>query len=431
MELVLEIVNGGGDARDSQRRMVFGHAGGRIGRAADCDWVLPSPYVSRHHATVSQSDGVFYIESAGENGIALNDPSQMLARSERHVLRAGDRLFIDEFEISVGVSAAAEPLRSTLGVEVAGPLDSPADDLDPLQRLLAVNPSPSRAEHAPVAWNSSSSLADHFTPPQPQQPSLAVPEDWDNTTFDRVKREPVPAPPPLDSVASSTPPPRRDAPMGRDQHAWRDTPAATGAQRAPREDFDAATMCRSLGVDPENFAPHERAELAGLMRTMLQALIDERQARVQVAGQLRLRSVPTGLSEHNPLRLAVNAQDAARLLFTSFDSGRMSPTQAIADALDDVRAHHLAMGAALRSAFESIVSRFDPQTLQTRFDRHLKHVGVLPIGAKFRYWQLYAELFEELTGAHDGGFQQLFGDVFAGAYESQFNALKGARRAPA
>src|SRR5690349_8903194 len=130
MELVLQIVNGGGaGARESERRKTFGRVGGRIGRAADCEWVLPSPYVSRHHATVSHAGNTFYIESTGENGLALNDPTQMLPRFDRHALKDGDRLFIDEMEIVVtlagaGMASEAAPAIPELHGNPGGPLDS-------------------------------------------------------------------------------------------------------------------------------------------------------------------------------------------------------------------------------------------------------------------------------------------------------------------
>src|ERR1700748_3364771 len=85
---------------------VFDVAGGRIGRALDCEWVLSSRYVSRHHATVSCVDGVFFIEGVGANGIAVNDSTAKLARHARRPLRNGDRLFLDEYEIRVAIEEA-------------------------------------------------------------------------------------------------------------------------------------------------------------------------------------------------------------------------------------------------------------------------------------------------------------------------------------
>jgi predicted component of type VI protein secretion system len=109
LSLVLEVAGPQGHSLGEARRKVFDGAGGRIGRAPDCDWVLSSRYISRHHATVSYVDGAFRIASVGENGVAVNDVVAKLPRLEARVLASGDRLYIDEYEIMVSIAEAPEP----------------------------------------------------------------------------------------------------------------------------------------------------------------------------------------------------------------------------------------------------------------------------------------------------------------------------------
>jgi type VI secretion system protein ImpI len=89
-----------------------------------------------------------------------------------------------------------------------------------------------------------------------------------------------------------------------------------------------------------------------------------------------------------------------------------------------MRRHQLATLAGMRAGFESLLARFDPETLQQRFDRHLKRGGFLQVGAKLRYWDLYAEMFEDLAADPNGTFQRMFGEAFADAYEKQLEALQ-------
>jgi predicted component of type VI protein secretion system len=107
LNLVLEVAGPKGHSLGETRRKVFDGAGGRIGRAPDCDWVLSSRYISRHHATVSCVDGAFHIESVGENGVAINDAQTMLPRLAPRALSSGDRLYIDEYEITVAIAGTA------------------------------------------------------------------------------------------------------------------------------------------------------------------------------------------------------------------------------------------------------------------------------------------------------------------------------------
>jgi predicted component of type VI protein secretion system len=110
MNLILEVVARDGQPTDCEPRKVFGLEGGHIGRAPDCEWVLPSPFISRHHATVCCVDDVFYIVGTGKNGVALNDV--VLPNFEHRALNSGDRLFIDDYEVAVAISEVAAPAPS-------------------------------------------------------------------------------------------------------------------------------------------------------------------------------------------------------------------------------------------------------------------------------------------------------------------------------
>lgn len=140
MNLILEVVSPNGHSLGPARRKVFGPQGGRIGRASDCDWVLTDPYISRHHATVRCIGNTYYIESTGENGVAISTPQAMIPQRERRPLKNGDRLFVDEYEIAVTIAAAAvsEPL--------AGGLMGFTPSVDPLADLAATARAPVLAD---------------------------------------------------------------------------------------------------------------------------------------------------------------------------------------------------------------------------------------------------------------------------------------------
>lgn len=223
MNLTLDIISGNGESLGSDRRKVFGPEGGRIGRAPDCDWVLANPYISRHHATVRWISGTYYIESAGENGVAIGSPQSLIPKLERRPLRHGDRLFIDEYEICVGLEGAAvEPAGTPRGEwdarplipsddpfdlrprdlvpPVGGPLEASADELDPLRHLGGSSDVRTSAPPAQEArWNHTPGLSDHFSAPRPS-PATAnpaqpvIPDDWNVTTFGRAKSSPPAAP---------------------------------------------------------------------------------------------------------------------------------------------------------------------------------------------------------------------------------------------
>lgn len=251
MDLTLEVVSPNGQPLGAARRKVFGPEGGCIGRAPDCDWVLPNPYISRHHATVRWISGTYYIESAGDNGVAINDPQSLLPARERRALQSGDRVFIDEYEIAVGLGqvvgdragagfapkddpfgASPAPVRG-MGQPVVEPVE-PAEDLDPLKLLGGTRPV------TPVVrddWNSTPGIGDHFTPPPvPAAASnAAIPADWDRTSSERASAAQA-------SSLRSAPPTQQSAPL---PHAPASPPARPTPIPAIPDDWDKTSLGRA------------------------------------------------------------------------------------------------------------------------------------------------------------------------------------------
>ena len=215
MNLILEVISPNGSDMGGGRRKSFGPEGGRIGRADDCDWVLPSPdkYISRHHATVFFKYGQFYVKAEGDNGVAINSPGTLLAFDVPSPLKQGDKIYIDEYEILANVQT--DQVRAPL--IVGDPFESDSvpdsDSLVPLsdsrdqENLDWLNRLPSApARNVPLEQRypgppAGSVLNDPFAPPPrksvpatpaPLIPSAstgsgqAIPTDpdaWNKTTY--------------------------------------------------------------------------------------------------------------------------------------------------------------------------------------------------------------------------------------------------------
>jgi len=545
MNLTLEIVSPNGQTLGAARRKVFGLEGGRIGRAPDCEWVIPNPYVSRHHATIRWISGTFYIESTGENGVAVSTPQAMLPRLERRALQNGDRLFIDEYEITVALlGATAEGVQPALGSASAAfaPTDDPfadiapgsgvlagspgrppsgsglvdsleptLEELDPLSKLSGRAPasvitSPRSEQHSDQpSWNHTPGISDHYSPPPvpaipddwdkpsfgrkpgepgggapaasgpapsaggPRTAAGVIPDDWDRTSFGggKTPKPPGPSPsaPPAQSVpparaaapatpANNLPPQQRAVPM---QPAPRTPPqvppkvaadAAGGAAVSPARPmpgrppaeatpiaprpagFDVGAFLRAAGVDPATVAPETAGALGLILRAVVQGVIEVLQARAEVKNQFRLPLTRVKTTENNPLKFAVNAEDALNSLLGRRNPAYLPPIEAFEDAFNDIRFHQVAMLAGMRAGFEHTMRRFDPDQLQEMCDKQVKRGGLLSMTSKSRYWELYTEVFQELSADRDEAFRRLFGEEFATAYEKQLEALKRNRNNP-
>jgi len=161
--LRLEIVGPQAAALGAAAAKVFGTTGGTIGRLADNDWVVPDPYISSRHARIHWRNGQFLIEDTSSNGVFINSPDRRLGRGQMHTLQAGDRIFIDAYEI-----------RVTLGATLAAPARETAS---PLADLLGAppqsSPDPLRIPEDPFGGSGS------FRAPTPQpKPRQTIPEDF-------------------------------------------------------------------------------------------------------------------------------------------------------------------------------------------------------------------------------------------------------------
>ncbi|HEV7135643.1 MAG TPA: type VI secretion system-associated FHA domain protein TagH [Steroidobacteraceae bacterium] len=564
MNLSLEIVSSNGRSLGSARCKVFGPEGGRIGRSADCEWVLANPYISRHHATIRWISGSYYIESTGENGVAIGTPQAMIPKLERRPLKHGDRLFIDEYEVAVGLdsvvgdpaplstpgaaSGAAAgafapaddpfdlgPTRATRAL--IDPLESAPEELDPLRHIgdgARVSPVVTAPRQEPN-WNHTPGVSDHFAAPavapapaRSAPPAGVIPDDWDKTTFGRGKSPQSAQPGPPASAASSasvrapgaaavsgrappsapapatqaipddwdktsfsrkqagaalpvspaasaaaaadvhgappgapvtarsparpgsTPaaavpqrsqPPSSSTPPTAPPRTTRPTAASTvepgaaaaravaarpgaAAQRPADSGFDLDALLKSAGVDPASIAPETAGTFGLILRSVVQGVIDVLRARAEIKEQFRLSHTIVKTAENNPLKFAVNAEDALSSLLGKRNPAYLPPVEAFDDAFNDIRFHQLAMLAGMRAGFDHVMSRFDPQQLQESFDKRSKRGGLLSMSGKSRYWEQFAEEFQELAGDREQAFRRLFAEEFAAAYEKQLELLQ-------
>ena len=165
--------------------------------------------------------------------------------------------------------------------------------------------------------------------------------------------------------------------------------------------------------------------LGRMLRAAVQGLIEALHTRADFRDQFRLPVTRVKKSENNPLKFAVDADDAWVSLLRKRADRYLGPLDAMDDAFDDIRTHHLAMVVGMQAGFESVLNRFNPKTLAQEFDKRSRRGALWPVPAGVRYWRQYVDLFENLTvGESQATFRRLFGDEFAHAYERYLDTAK-------
>ncbi len=188
--------------------------------------------------------------------------------------------------------------------------------------------------------------------------------------------------------------------------------------------FDVDGFLRGAGIDSREVPPETAAMLGQILRLVVQGTIDVLRARTEIKSEFRLPVTRLKVSENNPLKFSVNAEDAMASLLSRRNTAYLQPLEAFQDAFDDIRNHQLAMLAGMRAGFDSVLERLDAAALQEQFDKQIKRGGLLSMASKSRYWDLFEEYCRELGADRETSFRRLFGEEFAAAYESQLDKLK-------
>jgi type VI secretion system FHA domain protein len=191
-------------------------------------------------------------------------------------------------------------------------------------------------------------------------------------------------------------------------------------------DFDFTAFLEGAGIQGVEVSPELARQFGQILRVVIDGLMDVLRARERIKDEFRMRVTTFKAADNNPLKFSANVEDALHNLLVKRNPAYLGPVEAFEDAFSDVRYHQMAMLAGVRVAYEAMLAEFDPERLQTEFDRQGKK-GILGVAGR-KYWDLYCELFRDRVRDADSCFRDLFGDEFAKAYEEQLARLRTAQR---
>lgn len=459
--------------------------GGTIGRSRDNDWVLPDPdrIVSSHHARILYERGGYYIEDTSSNGTYLNQSDAPLPQGQPVELNHGDTLYIGQYEIHVELaedmprSVPAEPRAAEFIAKPYVPEPGPWPE-EPRERPAGAEPRAFadrpelRAAQAqrPTAdnWGDLGGLGAHsdhlpadqqsFRPPaataelipedMPPPVSETLPDDWwktdDEAPAEPPLAEPSPAPPepsraelppasvPVREAPPTEVPPIAAPPAAPSVAAPPPVSPPTGAPLAKGAEDDALVTAFFEGLGLGHAAGGgEQAEVllrqcGRLIRLLTQRAIEVLQARSALKGEFRLSQTIVRPAENNPLKFSLDAEQALRQFFVDRRPGFLGPEAAFTEALNDIKQHELAVVAGMRAAFDCLLEKFAPETIEAKLRASPKRGPLLPFGD--RTWAFYQSYYAEFKANAGDDFQGIFGQDFVRAYEDQISRLSSEER---
>ncbi|HAS52396.1 MAG TPA: type VI secretion system-associated FHA domain protein TagH, partial [Gammaproteobacteria bacterium] len=168
------------------------------------------------------------------------------------------------------------------------------------------------------------------------------------------------------------------------------------------------------------------SSLGAILRETVRGLMDILLARGDIKGEFRLDRTNIGPVENNPLKTPpgqppLRVEEVMALLLIEQKSTYMSPVQAVREGFDDIKAHQLAVMAGIQAALNRLISRFDPDHLQTRLEQSVLD-NIWPSNRKAKYWDLFNAEYQAIAREAEDDFNKLFGDEFARAYEERLRS---------
>jgi FHA domain-containing protein len=139
---------------------------------------------------------------------------------------------------------------------------------------------------------------------------------------------------------------------------------------------------------------------------------------------LRIKGTVIGARQNNPLKLAPTPESALRQLVGETEPGYMKPDAALREAIEDLKAHQMAMLAGMQRAIASLLERFEPEKLKQQLDHQPMLASILPGARKASYWTAYEALYRKIATEAAEDFNAVFGREFARAYEDQADRMR-------
>ncbi|CAJ1799000.1 type VI secretion system-associated FHA domain protein TagH [Aeromonas salmonicida] len=382
----------------------FDEMGGTLGASEQDDWQLRDRLgsVMPAHARIELNDGRFCLcDLSGQTYI--NGATSPIGRARKVHLEQGDELIVGPFRMRayLGAISPEQNLHQVLGNRPSEQLDEWLAGEETSQamedpRALAVDPL--------LALQHERSVLTPLVDPRQPSPLRSQPD------MDAVSLAPF-------SAVENT--------MNQE---FLDMPTIENHPdyHPPLEGVDHVALTplmrglgQSLQLQDTQQAHDMLEEMGKTVRAMVEGLLQLQTEQAALADK-HLRPI-----EDNPLRLGLDYDETLAVMFAEQKSPvHLTAAAAVAESLRNVRIHHVANQQAIGAALDSILQAFSPEALIGRFE-HYRRTGAPGVADEGWAWNMYQHYYRELTSARQQGFDKLFHQVYAQAYDQAVRQQQG------
>jgi len=452
-----------------------------IGRGPSNDIVLPDPdkMLSKNHCVIEDHNGNVLVVDLSTNGTFLNYSKIPLGKTPTP-LNSGDVLCVGSYELVVEIGSNKPGLEDLIAAPAAQEQISPGlagDSPDPMKLLDDVGPGGDflddllGAEGGPTGPSQINPVdpIDDLLPPlgededpffqkpddgrdgtgaslpmhnpsasdafsAPSAASNQIPDDWDDLLGGgEAPPQPMTAPvPPATVLPTPASPPPEPAPIAADRPKsppvlprdnTPDKPATveSGPSDAARA-FLKALGTESAEIEDKDLS-NTMARMGRVMQTLITGLREILMTRTSIKSEFRIEQTMISAGGNNPLKFSISADQAIEAMVRPATKGYLSPETAAEQALDDIKAHEIAMITGMEAALKGVLAKLNPEILAGQIETS-SAFGSLLRGKKARYWEVYEKIYAEISDQAENDFQDLFSREFARAYKDQLDKLK-------
>ena len=275
---------------------------------------------------------------------------------------------------------------------------------------------------------------DDLSAPQQDDLMSSADDDFlsDITPEPEVEATPEPAPTPEPVVAETPEPVAEPEPTEVPAPQPESTPEPVAAAAPPPavasgDQSAARAFLAGLNADGLAVSDAELTEtmdrMGRMMRLMVVGLREILMTRTSIKSEFRIDQTMISAGGNNPLKFSLSEDDAIVALAKPKSKGYLAPETATAQALDDIKAHEIAMVTGMEAAIKGVLAKLDPEELAGQIETS-SAIGSMFKGKKARYWEVYEKMYTQISDQAENDFHELFSREFARAYKDQLEKLK-------
>ncbi len=219
-------------------------------------------------------------------------------------------------------------------------------------------------------------------------------------------------------IMRPSPRPQRPAPASRPAQVPPQPvpppPQQAAPPSAPSHGGVARAFLDGAGLPPDTLdgVDTEAAfyEIGQMVRAAVEGVRDVLSTRALVKSEFRVDQTVLRRSDNNAVKFAPDVQRCLAAMVGASPPGFLPGPAAMQQSMDDIKAHELALVAALNSVFADMGQQLDPEAIMRRARQDTGFTTMLPYAREAKCWAIYTETYRLLQ---DSGAANTAGSLLA------------------